>query len=97
MLSEMTPLRAAEILENMAEKDFQSDGAHFEADENIAVNLAASILRRVVSGELVPVVRCGECTLHDKCLVEDNFKFGRLSESRRFCGAGKRKGGASDV
>ena len=56
MNNEMTAEEAAEILENMAEKDFQSDGAHFEADENIAINYAASILRRVASGELRPVV-----------------------------------------
>jgi len=56
MPNEMTAGEAAEILENMAEKDFQSDGTHFEADENIAINYAASILRRVASGELTEVV-----------------------------------------
>ena len=41
MPNEMTPLEAAEILENMAEKDFQSDGAHFEADEKLFLAMSA--------------------------------------------------------
>lgn len=41
--------------------------------------------------DAVPVVRCRECVLHDKCSTEDVFKFAVLSENKRFCGVGKRR------
>ena len=43
--------------------------------------------------DAVPVVRCGECKLHDNCYTEDVFKFAGLNDDSRFCGVGERKGG----
>lgn len=47
--------------------------------------------------DAVPVVRCGECKLHGSCTFEETLITARLDESRRYCGAGKRKGGKGNT
>lgn len=50
-------------------------------------------LEAIPAADVVEVVRCHECILHDSCYTEDVIKFARLNDDRRFCGFGKRKGG----
>lgn len=50
-MPDITPLEAAEILEKLAEKDYESDGAYLETDENIAANFVVSLLRAIAAGE----------------------------------------------
>lgn len=55
--------------------------------------LNAATGEHIPSVDAVPVVFCRDCKLHDNCYTEDVFKFARLSNDRRFCGVGERKGG----
>lgn len=52
------------------------------------VNVARRLLSIWNTRHAPPIVRCGECIIHNNCLTEDTFKIARIDDP--FCCAGKR-------
>ena len=73
---------------------------HIDADRlcevlerNFGHTGGASVLRQLIdeqpTADVVEVVRCGDCVLHNNCVTEDAFKFSGIVNG--YCCVGKRK------
>ena len=40
------------------------------------------------AADVVPVIRCRECIMHDNCTTEDIFKFSGMNLGKTFCCCG---------
>lgn len=55
----------------------------------IALDGMIKALREAPTADVVEVVRCENCTLHDSCLIGARFKFAGITDG--YCRIGKRK------
>lgn len=60
-----------------------------EATEKEAVVVFAKEVDKAPTVDAVPVVRCVDCRIHEKCATEDRFRFCGIEDG--YCRAGIRK------
>lgn len=87
-MNEMTPQEIAESLEYQATHIISMPDK-----DRAALEQGATYMRKIANGELRPIVKCGECKLHESCTFEETFITAGIAESHRYCGAGERKDG----
>ena len=99
-MNELTPQEIAEHLEKIHPKNALAMDTIYQLE---ALKEAATILRRVASGELRPVAHCGECKFradftdgHSECRRWPNIpmSYQRVDQNFDFCSYGERKDGA---
>jgi hypothetical protein len=95
-MSEMTLQECIARLEDLIQdrKSFFTKDGNDDVfrEDAAALEQAVSMLHKIASGELVPVVRCGECkrseSFNGKCTCSE---FGGIWEVNGFCSYGERK------
>lgn len=68
------------------------DGKTDTVQERGINSLGRYLIRNAPTVDAVPVVRCKECKLYGNCTFEETFITAGLAESRRYCGAGEKRG-----
>ena len=77
---------------NCTEKCPQAEMAHEIAKGRMYVTQEfVELVKKIESGQLVEVVRCIKCEMHDNCYTEDVFKFARMDLEKAFCCLGKER------
>ena len=63
----------------------------YEHLDDVHIAGAMNAIDEMPAADVVPVVRCKDCVLHENCSTEDVFLFSRLKSENAFCCVGKRK------